>query len=219
VVNLFFAALEEVGFSNGVAEKVMKSHGFGPVARADAGVLILGSLPGKVSLERREYYAQPRNSFWRIMGELAGASPDLPYSDRLHLLRENRIALWDVCAAGCRAGSLDSSIQMPTVKTNDFIGFLRAHPHIGLICFNGTKAKEIFDLKVRRKPHAFLERIRYELLPSTSPAHAAMNYEKKLARWRMALGESRTPQALPTGALPITPENIGINPSLQGSPS
>ena len=219
MVNLFFAALEEVGFSNGVAEKVMKSHGFGPVARADARVLILGSLPGKVSLERREYYAQPRNSFWRIMGELAGASPDLPYLDRLRLLKEDRIALWDVCAAGCRVGSLDSSIQMSTVKTNDFIPFLRAHPHIGLICFNGTKAKEIFDLNVRCKPHALFERIRFEVLPSTSPAHAAMNYEKKLARWRMALGESRTPQALPSGTLPIPLEKVGSNPSLQGSPS
>lgn len=198
---------------------MVKSIAFGPVALADARVLILGSLPGKVSLERREYYAQPRNSFWRIMGEIAGASPDLPYLDRLRLLKENRIALWDVCAAGCRAGSLDSSIQLPTVKTNDFIGFLRAHPHIGLICFNGTKAKEIFDLKVRRKPHTLLERIRYEVLPSTSPAHAAMNYEKKLARWRMALGENRTSGELPGRALPVPHEKVGIYPSLEGSPS
>ena len=134
----------------------MKSNGFGSVARADARVLILGTLPGKVSLERGEYYAQPRNAFWRIMGELAGASPDLPYTDRLRLLKENGIALWDVCAAGQRSGSLDSAIRLSTVETNDFSGFLRAHAGVGLICFNGKKAKEIYDRKVRaRAAHPF----------------------------------------------------------------
>jgi TDG/mug DNA glycosylase family protein len=172
----------------------VKSRGFGYVARADARVLILGSLPGKVSLERGEYYAQPQNAFWRIMGELAGALPDLPYKDRLRLLKENRIALWDVCAAGHRPGSLDSEIRLATVETNDISGFLRAHPAVGLICFNGKKAQEIFDRKVRQDPPSVFARIRYEVLPSTSPAHAAMSYEQKLSRWRIVLGQGSAAQ-------------------------
>ena len=166
-----------------------KSKCFAPVARANARVLILGSLPGKVSLERRQYYAQPQNTYWRIMGEIAGARPELPYPHRLRLLKENGFALWDVCAAGHRSGSLDSAIQLSTVETNDFSGFLRAHPAIGLICFNGQKAKEIYDRKVRKTLPALFERIRYEVLPSTTPAHAGMPFEQKLSRWRSVLAE------------------------------
>ena len=151
-------------------------------------MLILGSLPGKVSLERGEYYAQPRNAFWRIMGELTGASPDLPYQHRLRLLKQNGIALWDVCAAGCRSGSLDSAIRLSTVETNDLSGFLQAHPGIELICFNGKKASEIYARKIRQEPLSLFERIRYEVLPSTSPAHAAMSYDQKRSCWRSVLG-------------------------------
>jgi double-stranded uracil-DNA glycosylase len=172
-------------------QKEERSVGFGYVARTDAQVLILGSLPGTVSLQRGEYYAQPRNAFWRIMGEIAGASPGLPYQERLHMLNEHGIALWDVCAAGCRPGSLDSAIELSSVETNDFSEFLRLHNRIGLICFNGQKAKQIFECKVQRKPRQFFENIRYELLPSTSPANAGMPYEQKLARWRAVLEEVR----------------------------
>ena len=174
----------------------MKSKGFRYVARADARVVILGSLPGKVSLERGKYYAQPYNSFWRIMGELVGASPDRPYNYRLQKLKDNGIALWDVCAAGCRGGSLDSSIQLATVEANDLSEFLQAHARIDLICFNGKKAKEIYDRKVRQEPCNRFERIRYAVLPSTSPAHAGMPYEQKLSQWRSALGEGRKPRSI-----------------------
>jgi hypoxanthine-DNA glycosylase len=175
---------------------VVKSKGFGYVARADARVLILGSLPGKVSLQRGQYYAQPQNAFWRIMGELVGASPNLPYEDRLRALNENGIALWDVCAAGHRSGSLDSAIQLSTVVTNDLSGFLQAQPGVELICFNGKKANEIYVSKVRQEPRPLFERIRYEVLPSTSPAHASMSYGQKLSRWRTVLGEDNRCGAL-----------------------
>jgi TDG/mug DNA glycosylase family protein len=169
----------------------VKSKSFKSVARADAHVLILGSLPGRVSLERGEYYAQPQNTFWRIMGELVGASPDLPYKDRLRLLKENGVALWDVCGAADRPGSSDSNIQLSTVEANDISRFLGAHTGIGLVCFNGRKAKEIYDRKVRQEPRDLFERIRFEVLPSTSPAHAAMRYEQKLSRWRIVLWRFR----------------------------
>jgi len=197
----------------------MKSRGFECVARADARVLILGTLPGKVSLERGEYYAQPRNTFWRIMGELAGASPNLPYKDRLRMLKENGIALWDVCAAGRRYGSLDTAIRLASVEANDFSGFLRAHNGIGLICFNGKKAKEIYDRKVLQKRPSLFERIRYEVLPSTSPAHAAMSYEQKLTRWRIVFGEGSALPSLRSSRAPRSPEEVETYSCYQGSPS
>jgi hypoxanthine-DNA glycosylase len=174
-------------------------------------VLVLGSLPGKVALERGEYYAQPRNKFWPIMGELAGASPNLPYQDRLRLVKETGIAMWDVCAAAERPGSSDSAIRLTTVETNDLCGFLRAHAGIDLICFNGKKAKEIFDRKVGQEPRDLFERIRYAVLPSTSPANTSMRYDQKLSRWRIVLGEGNALRSLRSGTTdngPLTTRSI-----------
>ena len=173
-------------------------------------MLILGSLPGRVSLERGEYYAQPRNAFWRIMGELAGVSLSLRYEDRLCLLLENGIALWDVCASGDRLGSSDSAIRLATVATNDLSSFLRAHTGINLICFNGRKAKEIYDRKVRQHPRQVFERLRYAVLPSTSPAHAGISFEQKLACWRGVLGQAAPSDSFRYCGSPDSFEMTGI---------
>jgi TDG/mug DNA glycosylase family protein len=163
----------------------MKSTGFDPVAHADARVLVLGTLPGKISLQRREYYAHRGNAFWRIMGELAGASGDLVYEDRVSRLKEKGIALWDVLASGYRSGSRDAAIQLSTAEPNDFGTFLSAHKDIRLICFNGKRAEKIYDRKVPRTVPA----IRREVLPSTSSAYP-MKFDQKLSRWRNALRQA-----------------------------
>lgn len=160
------------------------SIGFPPVERADARLLILGSLPGAESLRQQQYYAKPQNSFWRIMGLLVGASPDLPYATRLQKLQEQRIALWDVCHAAERAGSLDSAIRKP--QPNDFVAFFAAHPALTHLCFNGQPAAKLFARLV--KPQLAQDNFTYATLPSTSPAHAGMRFEEKLARWREAIG-------------------------------
>ena len=167
--------------------KITKSVGFAAIARPDARVFILGSLPGKVSLERRQYYAQPRNTFWRIMEEITGATPELSYDERILQLKENGVALWDVCAAGYRPGSLDSAIELSTVVANDFGKFFSTHPHISLICFNGSKSAEIYRRIVTPELPSKFQAIPHKILPSTSPAHAAMSFEQKLSRWRTAL--------------------------------
>jgi hypoxanthine-DNA glycosylase len=170
----------------------MHSKGFPPFARADARVLILGTLPGQASLAAEEYYAYPRNAFWPIMGELAGAFPHLPYEARMLRLNEKGIALWDVCAQGFRPGSLDSNISKPAA--NDFRTFFRTHPHIKLIAFNGQPASALYRrLVLPGLPHS-AQAIPREILPSTSPAHASLSFAQKLARWRevvgIALGDS-----------------------------
>lgn len=159
--------------------------GFPPVADAAARVLILGSLPGRRSLEAAEYYAQPQNAFWPIMGRLCGATRSLPYDERLARLRASGIALWDVLAAGDRIGSLDSAIVSTTLVVNAFEAFFAGHPSIELVCFNGRKAEEVFRRRVAPAlpPRALV----FELLPSTSPAFASLTFEEKLARWSAAL--------------------------------
>jgi hypoxanthine-DNA glycosylase len=158
---------------------------FPPIARTDARVLVLGTLPGAESLARQQYYAKPQNSFWRIMGALVGAGPDLPYADRLDRLRTHHIAVWDVCASAMREGSLDTAIKSPEI--NDFGAFFGAYPQIRLVCFNGRHAEKLFERHVRpglASAYASLESV---LLPSTSPAFAGMRHEEKLMRWRQAL--------------------------------
>jgi double-stranded uracil-DNA glycosylase len=166
----------------------MQAEGFPPVVAGSPRLLVLGSLPGAMSLARREYYAQPRNGFWPIMGRLVGAAPELPYAERLARLTASGIALWDVCASGFRPGSLDAAIVPASVVPNDFSSFLRAHPGIGLICFNGAKAAELFARHVLPGLPPQLRDTARRVLPSTSPAHAAMRFEEKLRRWEEALG-------------------------------
>jgi len=164
----------------------MKHIAFDAVASSDAQVLILGSLPGGTSLLRREYYAYSHNSFWWIMGQLVGANPALPYSDRLERLKSRGIALWDVCRAAERSGSSDSNILLPTVEANNFAAFFSTHSCLQLIAFNGRAAETIFRrMVVPVVPQ--LDQIAQQLLPSTSPAHAGLSREMKLLAWRKAL--------------------------------
>lgn len=165
----------------------MPDTSFPPIADAHARVLILGSLPGQVSLQRQQYYAHPHNAFWKIMDRLFGASPDLPYAERAQRLMQNGIALWDVCAAAQRPGSLDTAIVHASVVPNDFATFIKYHSDIALIGFNGAKAADLYRRLVLPALPATGRAIRTETLPSTSPAHAAMTFEDKLARWAAVL--------------------------------
>ena len=157
------------------------------MALADATALILGSMPGEASLHAGQYYAHERNAFWRIMGDLLGAGPSLPYPERLDRLTSAGIALWDVIADCERSGSLDADIVVASVRVNDFGGFLAVHPAIRHVYFNGAAAEANF------RRHVLPELTGRELvltrLPSTSPAHAARGYAEKLAAWSVIVAK------------------------------
>lgn len=155
--------------------------GFPPVAAADARVLVLGSMPGQTSLAAQAYYAHRQNAFWRIMGDLLGAGPELPYPLRLEKLKAAGIALWDVIGACQRPGSLDADIDAGSVQVNDFAGFFAVHRNIGRIFFNGGAAEQAFRRHVL--PSLGAGPFVLHRLPSTSPAHAALSYANKLAAW------------------------------------
>lgn len=156
------------------------------MARADASLLILGSMPGQASLQAQAYYAHPRNAFWPIMADVLGFLPDLAYDARLEALQANGIALWDVLAACHRPGSLDADIDDTTLVINDFGGFLRQHPRIQRVCFNGAKAESSWRQRVQPVLGDSRE-LTLVRLPSTSPAHAGMPYAAKRAVWAEAL--------------------------------
>ena len=155
--------------------------GFPPVAAADARVLVLGSMPGQASLDAQEYYAHRQNAFWRIMGELFGAGPELPYAQRLERLTAVGIALWDVIGACQRPGSLDADIVAASVQANDFAAFFAVHRSIERVFLNGGAAEHAFRRHVL--PGLPAGSLALQRLPSTSPAHASLSYADKLAAW------------------------------------
>jgi hypoxanthine-DNA glycosylase len=168
----------------------MRVHSFAPIADDSSQVLILGSMPGKASLRAGEYYAHPRNGFWRIMAALFEIDAAAPYDRRVATLRKQRIALWDVLASCTRATSLDSDIDDSSIAVNDFAGFLGSHAKIRSIFFNGAKAEQLYRGHVLPMLTSAGE-LRYHGLPSTSPAHAAMSHAEKVEAWRACYAKSR----------------------------
>lgn len=160
--------------------------GFPPIARTDARILILGSLPGKASLAACEYYAHPQNAFWKIMRILCGAEGS--YRARGERLMDRGIAVWDVLANSVRPGSMDADIRIETAKPNDFERFLSTHDRIGLVCFNGKKAEQLFRRLVTLD--GLTAKPQLVPLPSTSPAYASLSFNKKLAAWRNAIARA-----------------------------
>ena len=147
-------------------------------ADENAKVLVLGSMPGAESLRQQQYYAFKHNAFWRIMGEVYGFSPELPYLERLAALRRCGVALWDVLAACERPGSLDSDIR--AARPNDIPGLVKKLPKLERILCNGGASRSF----LRR----FFPELDAQQLPSTSPAAARFTYTEKLAAWKTALG-------------------------------
>ena len=159
------------------------TSGLPPVVSLETRVLLLGSLPSEKSIELQQYYGNSRNAFWRIMGGIAGAGPDLAYPERLRRLNEAGIGLWDVLAAAVRPGSLDARIDLRTARCNDFRSLLAAYPSIRCIGFNGRTAARLFRQNTAAMEAVSKHAIELADLPSTSPAHAAMRVDEKCRRW------------------------------------
>jgi TDG/mug DNA glycosylase family protein len=160
---------------------------FPPLVSAGAKVLILGSFPGSMSLQRQEYYAHPRNAFWYIIRVLLGLEDGLPYEERGKALTARGIALWDVLATCRREGSLDSSIEDKSIRVNDFEQFFRRYPEIRHVFFNGAKAEQEYRKRVLRSLRT--NDMQYHRLPSTSPAMAMLSRDAKLACWTESIGK------------------------------
>lgn len=158
---------------------------FEPVASSDARIVILGSMPGARSLAAARYYAHPRNAFWPIMQEIVGVDAEEPYERRIRSLNAKGIALWDVLHSCHREGSLDAAIRRGSVKVNDFNTFFRTYPGIDTVLLNGTTAESYYERYVL--PGLERTTINHLRMPSTSPAHAAMSFERKVGAWRRGL--------------------------------
>lgn len=164
-------------------------HGFKPVAAPDARVLILGTLPGRESLDRNQYYANSHNAFWFIAEQLLEIPPGLVYKARLALLANAKVALWDVLASAKREGGLDSSIVRGSEKPNDFATFYRRYPAIRAVYFNGSASETLYRRLVLSSLSEAQCSLRLARLPSTSPANTHFTRDGKLEVWRVIARE------------------------------
>jgi len=154
----------------------MTIHSFSYFVNSNTEILILGTMPGAVSLAKQEYYANPRNHFWKIIYTLYDALP-IPenFEEKVQFLQRNKIGLWDVLENCERKGSLD--IHIKNQKENNFMALFEKFPAINKIIFNGKQSHAFFY-----KRFGQIEGITYFVMPSTSPANT-MSFENKLKIW------------------------------------
>lgn len=151
--------------------------GLAPLVSPATKVLILGSFPGVRSLQAQEYYGHPQNQFWKILQAIWPSSSHeicaSSYEKRSAWLLERGLGVWDVYASCEREGSLDSAIR--NAVPNDIAALhlpqLQAIAHNGGESFKHARHTRTLGVPVYR-------------LPSTSPANASWNFERKLAAWR-----------------------------------
>jgi hypoxanthine-DNA glycosylase len=151
---------------------------FLPIADKNSKILILGTMPGKDSLKIEQYYANSRNSFWKIMFELFKTTFSYDYKTRTELLLNNKVAIWDTLKSCVREGSAD--VDILASEPNDLAGFVKDHPSIQTVFCNGKDAALYFSIYY--KGHA----INNLYLPSTSAANA-IGWERKLNEWSVIL--------------------------------
>jgi hypoxanthine-DNA glycosylase len=151
--------------------------GFAAVVDKNTEILVLGSLPGDVSLRKHQYYGHPGNDFWRLLGRAIDENlQDMDYGNRLETLKRHRIGIWDAFKAGNREGSEDSKIKNEEV--NQFSILKEMTPKLRLVCFNGKKSG---------KYEPILRKMGYEtrVLPSSSGANRRF-VERRELEWEAA---------------------------------
>ena len=155
-------------------------EGFQPIIDKNCQILILGTMPSVKSMEKQEYYGNPRNQFWKIIFSLFKEEYMEDYGERIKFLRRKHIALWDVLKSCDRQGSSDSRIKNPV--SNDFQWLFSQYPKIKSIYFNGKTAEKLY----KRLVGTWGENITLQSLPSTSPANT-ISLSKKLQQWKEIL--------------------------------
>ena len=154
-------------------------RGLEPIINEKSTILILGTMPSKISIEKEQYYANPKNQFWKIIKEILGVGSELPYCRRKEILLIQGIALWDVLKSCERIGSLDKDIKNPV--GNNLEAFLTKYEQINKIGFNGQKSWKLAK-KLRIN---FLSKS-LVVLPSSSPANTSCLSEK-IKKWKSFL--------------------------------
>ena len=155
---------------------------FNPIIDNESKILILGSMPGRKSLELQQYYAHPQNRFWRLLAQLLEEGVPQNYQEKQNMLLRQHIALWDTLAYCEREGSLDSDIK--NEQPNAILPLLAEHKQLRAVFCNGGKAAAAFKKYFAKDLPAG---VAVYYLHSTSPANARMSLEALAAEWQVIL--------------------------------
>ena len=159
-----------------------QEHPFKPIVFKSSRTLILGSFPSLKSFENSFYYAHPQNQFWKILSLISGYPANLR-DQRVWLLKQCKLALWDMVASCKRENSADSNLE--DIVPNDIEALLQEYPNIKQIAFTSRLAQKIY-----KKYFSHLD-MQTLYLPSPSPAYASMSLEQKAKKYKELLGDCK----------------------------
>ena len=154
-------------------------HGFGPVYDAESRILILGSFPSVASRAVSFYYGHKQNRFWPMLCSLLDEPLPGNVEEKRALVLRRHIALWDSIESCDIVGSSDSSIK--NAVPVDIMRVLRVSPVRQIFC-NGMASGCVYE------KYLFpVTGIKAQVLPSTSPANAAVNMALLQEKWQAIL--------------------------------
>ncbi|MGK0398229.1 MAG: TDG/mug DNA glycosylase family protein [Gammaproteobacteria bacterium] len=164
-----------------------KVHSIEPIIGRNPRIIILGSMPGIISINAIQYYANPRNLFWMVLADLFGIDINCSYESKVQQVQQLPIIIWDTLKSCHREGSLDSKILSTDLEANDIGALLKQFPTVQAIAFNGGASAKYFDRLVKPQLSKDLS-VELFKMPSTSPANAGMKQQQKLEIWRKLYG-------------------------------
>jgi double-stranded uracil-DNA glycosylase len=155
----------------------MIKRGLDPISDKDTEILIVSTFPSEKALEAEEYYNNPMNQFWRLLGDVIKTDLiNMQYIDRIKVILKHKIGLWNTISECERQTSSDAKIKC--AKYNDFSTL--DCPRLRLIAANSEKAYDL--LKKCNMPG----NVSRTVLISSSTARTTP-YSTKLANWRKQL--------------------------------
>lgn len=159
--------------------------GLAPLIGKNARILILGSLPGDESLRKQEYYGNPRNMFWNVIGNILDEKVPILYPEKVKYLKRHGIALWDTLHAAEREGCLDANIR--NEEFNDIAKLVSENSSIEVIVTNGSKTKKSFRKYLRKNPALTDRKIYYCTSTSAMSLCSGWNLERLISQWHEIL--------------------------------
>ena len=155
-----------------------RTYGLQEIINQDSEVLILGTLPGKKSLDSKKYYSDSSNKFWSILFQACGEPIDKSDEAKEKLLKKYKIAFWDILESAIRNTSSDEDIEDEI--PNDLPQLLEDYPNIKLILFHSNDAYKYFK--------RFFKNTTVPYIRISSPSgQNRKNIQEKILEWKAAL--------------------------------